>query len=364
MSNSFNNFLSNRGPTNFKSYTHATKLYVDGDFARAPKLGFLYFVSFNINPGVVKLWPANGQRDVGLLVKKVDQPKFKIATETVNQYNRKTNIQTKITYEPISIEFHDDNSDITNNLWTNYFKFYYKDSDWSNSNSPNPAFIDTKYNNTDYQYGFYDNGTRNAFFESIDIFVLHQHKFSQVRVVNPLITVWDHDSLDQNNGTKTLQNKMTVVYENVYYYTGNIVPGDTPNGFAARYYDNVQSPLQAGNRNPDGTQVSSTDVYGNAKAAQKISNVPPNSGPSISQLDKAQVQKIPRYGAPIPMSENGAPIIPVYGSPSPIGAGIVGLGSQSPSTVRSAGVNLWYGQGGIHGKLTVAAAPVRLVLKK
>ena len=113
MSNSFNNFLTNNGNgVAFKSYSHATKLYVDDNFARAPKFGFLYFVSFNINAPALSgsYWPANGQQDVGLLVKKVDQPKFKIATETINQYNRKTNIQTKITYEPVSIEFHDDNS--------------------------------------------------------------------------------------------------------------------------------------------------------------------------------------------------------------------------------------------------------------
>ena len=369
MSNSFNNFLSNQSNaspsyTNFKSYSHATGLYVDGNFARAPKLGFLYYVSFNINPGVVRSWPANGQQDVGLLVKKVDQPKFKVATETVNQYNRKTNIQTKITYEPISIEFHDDNSDITNNLWTNYFKYYYRDSNWTNSKSPNPAFTDNKYNTSDYQYGLYSNRMGSSFFESIDIFVLHQHKFSQIRIVNPLITSWDHDSLDQTNGTKILQNKMSVAYEAVYYYTGNIVPGDTPNGFAARYYDNVQSPLQAGRPNLDGSQIGISDIYGNAQAAETVSNIPPNSGPSISQLDKAQAQQIPRYGAPTPMTANGSPMIPVYGSPNPIGAGTVGLGYQPPSGFRIFGLNLWYGHGGIHGKVNVAAGPVNLVLKK
>ena len=366
MSNSFNNFLSNDGQgTVFKSYSHATGLYLDNNFARTPKLGFLYFVSFNINPKALAnaYWPNNGQQDVGLLVKKVDQPKFKIATETINQYNRKTNIQTKITYEPITIEFHDDNSEITNNLWINYYKYYYEDS---NYRANGQAFGDTKFDVNDFRYGL-DNGQTVPFFDSVDIFVLHQGKFTQMRIDNPLITAWDHDSLNQSEGTKVLQNKMTLAYENVYYSTGSIVPGETPNGFAARYYDNVHSPIRAGTQlNPNGTAVGPNDVYGPAQAAANISAIPPNSGPSLSQLDKAQAQQIPRYGAPAPMAAgtNGTPLIPVYGSPNPIGAGTVGLGNQAPSGFRIFGLNLWYGHGGIHGKVNVAAGPINLVLKR
>jgi hypothetical protein len=362
----FNKFLGNDGKgTFFKSYSHATELYVSDNYARAPKLGFLYFVSFNINPTALanSYWPKNGQQDVGLLVKKVDQPKFKIATETINQYNRKTNVQTKITYEPISIEFHDDNSEITNNLWINYYKYYYEDS---NYNKDGVAFSDTKFNIDNFRYGL-DNGQTVPFFDSVDIFVLHQGKFTQMTIKNPLITQWDHDSLNQSEGTKILQNKMTLAYESVYYSTGEIVPGSTPNGFAARYYDNVHSPLRVGTElNPNGTSVGPNDVYGKAKIAENISAIPPNSGPSLSQLDKAQAQQIPRYGAPAPMAAgtNGVPLIPVYGAPNPIGAGTVGLGYQPPSGFRIFGLNLWYGHGGIHGKVNVAAGPINLVLKK
>lgn len=337
MGTAFNNFLSNRAGgaskfTNFKSYTHATKLYVDNNFARAPKLGFLYFVSFNINSAAIKNWPNDGQRDVGLLVKKADQPKFKIATETINQYNRKTNVQTKITYEPISIEFHDDNSEITNNLWINYFKYYYEDSNYRQGMM---AYGDTKYGSTYYRYGL-DNNQDEPFFESVDIFVLHQHKFTQITIENPLITAWDHDSLSQSEGTKVLQNKMTLAYENVYYKTGEIVPGSSPDGFAAKYYDNVASPLQAGKRNPDGTQVSINDVFGKPQPASNISPIPTKSGPSLSQLDKVKAQQPPRYGAPqASQAGKGIPIIPTYKIPNQIGVGTVGLTTKNPSYAAS-----------------------------
>ena len=125
MSNdAFNNFLTGKGygPI-MKDYQHASKLYVDTTYARAPKMGFLYFVELDINRAAVRdeNWAHQDWIDVGLLAKKADLPKFVIANEVMNQYNRKTQVATKLSYDNISIEFHDDNSDITHNLWTNYY---------------------------------------------------------------------------------------------------------------------------------------------------------------------------------------------------------------------------------------------------
>ena len=135
MSNAFTNFLSGvvdgvfGSSADLKDYQHANRLFVRNTYARAPKLGFLFFVNFNINPDAIldKAWKEKGRKDVGLLVKKADLPKFKIATETLNQYNRRTLVQSKLTYDPISIEFHDDNSDITLDLWKNYYQYYFAD---------------------------------------------------------------------------------------------------------------------------------------------------------------------------------------------------------------------------------------------
>lgn len=236
----FNNFLSNKGygPI-MKDFQHASKLYVDSGYAKAPKVGFIYFIEFDINRAAVSdaAWATNDWLDVGLLAKRADLPKFTIANETVNQYNRKTVVQTKLTYNPISIDFHDDNSDITHNLWVNYYKNYYRDS-----NSSQAAFKDTKFSEIDYTYGRYDNGLSIPFFKSINIYVLHQHKFTQYTLVNPKVTEWQHDSVNQSEGAKILQNKMTIAYENVIYNTGKIVPGINPVGWTANYYDKESSP--------------------------------------------------------------------------------------------------------------------------
>lgn len=269
MSNAFTNFLGGVvegtfGDTaNVKDYQHADRLYVRNTYARMPKVGFLYYVVFNINKDAVrdKQWlNRQGIRDVGLLVKRIDLPKFSIATETLNQYNRKTVVQTRLTYNSVGIDFHDDNSDITTNLWKNYYKYYFADSNYGDSplggsvaksgfkssTTVTPtAYNDTKYGLEDYAYGF-DNYQSKAFFTSIDIYVLHQKQFTKYTLVNPKVTDWSHDSVGQDDGAKILASKMSVTYENVLYSAGKIVKGREPNGFAAVYYDTSPSPLSIG----------------------------------------------------------------------------------------------------------------------
>lgn len=261
MSNAFTNFLGGiakgvlNSPADLKDYQHADRLYVRDTYARAPKHGFLYFVSFSINKAAVRdkqFLERKNIDTVGLLVKRIDLPKFTIATETLNQYNRKTVIQTKLNYSNISVDFHDDNSDITTNLWKSYYKYYYADSTYNDigngkfkKNGIPVQFTDTKYGLDSYSYGF-DNFQDQPFFNSIDIFVLHQKKFTQTTLVNPLIVDWNHDTLNQDESSKILGNKMSVAYENVLYNQGKIVKGSSPEGFAAVYYDTSPSPLSIG----------------------------------------------------------------------------------------------------------------------
>jgi hypothetical protein len=251
MSNAFNNFLSASGNTVLRDYQHASRLYVDDNYGYSPKLGFLYYVVFNLNPAAIsdERWKNTGSLDVGVLVKKIDLPRFGVTTETVNQYNRKTVVQTKLNYTPVSAEFHDDNLDIVNKLWTNYYKHHFADSTYGKSRNEVPtSFYDTKYGETDFQYGIYDNGVKTPFITSIDIYSLHQQNFTQITLINPKITEWAHDSLNQAEGSKVMQNKMTIAYENVLYDYGQIIAETDPPGFTSVYYDKTPSPLSiAGN---------------------------------------------------------------------------------------------------------------------
>jgi len=243
------------GVARLQDYRHAGRLYVDDYQIRAPKYGFLYYVNFIINQNAVidKL-----DRNIGVYVKRIDLPKFSLKTETLNQYNRKTTVTTGLTYSPVQVEFHDDNAGITNELWASYYKHTVADSNYDIENSDVPRqFKDTKFGSIDYEYGMYNRGVSDQFFERIDVYMLHHtlHEFTKISLINPRITEWRHDSLNQSEGTKLLTNMMTIAYENVLYSKGahngnlNRLPG-----FINEFYDPSQSPLTIGG-NPQNEPV-------------------------------------------------------------------------------------------------------------
>jgi hypothetical protein len=249
----------------FTGYQHARTLYLSKDYdifskyANVPKASFLYFVKFNVNNKTsitVNGWDV---RYTALLTKSITLPKYKISTETLNQYNRKTNIQTKLSYEPIQIELHDDMNDTTNSFWINYYKYFYADTRYGDRDDTRgkggAAFSDNKFQNLYYDYGFNTLPTGGSnpsfgesyFLDTIDIFVLHGGRYTKITLVNPMISAWDHDTVAQGEATKFMQNKMTIVYENVIYDTGDINLNGPDTGADlfknSEVYDDEQSPL-------------------------------------------------------------------------------------------------------------------------
>ena len=281
---SIGNFLQSVVDTGIqvKDFAHASRLYADNVFALAPKAGWLYYVVFDIEPSAItdNQW-ANQQRvtEVGMLVKAADLPKFTIATETVNQYNRKTVVQKGITYNPVSINLHDDQSNVTHNMWLNYYRYYYADSTWGGTGPIGTARDNTPgaYQNNKYlpstdlfnpvNYGLNSKLTVAPFFRSITIYQLNRKLFTSYKLVNPIIQTWEHDRLDQTQGNKVAESKMTVNYEAVFYGVGQ-VRRDTPTGFAVFHYDTSPSPLSlAGGGNsslfgPGGVIPGALEIFG------------------------------------------------------------------------------------------------------
>lgn len=301
MSNAFTNFLSTVGSGIFgndadlKDYQHASRLYVQDRYIKSPKFGFLYYVVFNFNQKVTGLLEKTDlKRDVGFLVKKIDLPKFDIETETLNQYNRKTIIQKTLKYGKVNVEFHDDNGNLTRDLWKSYYQYNFADSLGDKPQITNRQtgrtqtaaiprkYTDTKYGSVDYTYGL-NNGQEDRFFLSIDIYVLHNKRFSQFTLVNPLISSWAHDTLDQEQGNKVLINRMELEYETVLYSQGKVKrsrggkPGEgTPPGFASLYYDTTPSPLRVGGKGSlfgaGGVMDGIEDIFGEDGALKNLNS--------------------------------------------------------------------------------------------
>jgi hypothetical protein len=257
MSDLFSNFVNGVfGSEGYmRSPQHATRLYRDDNlYDFAPKAGWLYYVVLNINSDfavsreVGQRWQQLKKRVVGILAKDVQLPTFKISTEVLNQYNRKTVVQTKLNYDPISITWHDDMGNATTDLWKNYYQYYYADSKYKSSsrsftrNAFNPSFDDTKTNSfINYKYGF-NKPHEVPFFNEISIYQLNKQQYNLITLVNPILTSWQHGQMGQ--GAPLMENKMTIAYENVVYDSGTIKKG--LKDLKENHYDTVPSPLGAG----------------------------------------------------------------------------------------------------------------------
>lgn len=267
-----------------RDYTHASKVFRSAGYENSPKFKFLFHVYFNLNttqiPQLNNIFSTPDTSTIGLLVKNIDLPKFKLDTEVLNQYNRKRVIQKKIQYDPISVKFHDDGGDLIRTMWYNYYSYYYKDANQpyrgqTNTNgsigqsatlsngfdyNARDIYVNDRQVN-DWGYigeSYYDNtnssGGKPAFFKDISIYGFNQHKFVEYVLINPMISEWAHDTYDYSQDNGVMENSVNITYETVKYYSGaigGVRPDTNVQGFASpSYYDQQSSPLSR----PGGTR--------------------------------------------------------------------------------------------------------------
>jgi hypothetical protein len=249
-------------------FSHASKMFVDGDMRLAPKVKFLYHVVFEINTNaLISLgFKYKHQNEINMLVKKVDLPKFNINTETLNQYNRKKVIQNKIEYSPVQVTFHDDSYGITRQLWENYYNYYYADQTASKIFGGYDPRNSTKNGRMILApYGL-DHSSTAPFFKKITIYQMSKGEWNSYALINPMISSWNHDLLDYSQNAP-VENNMTVAYEAVQYGTGT-VNRNSPQGFGVEHYDTVRSPLSLSSNNT-GSIVKSPQITGVSTTGQE-----------------------------------------------------------------------------------------------
>jgi hypothetical protein len=249
----------NSDPTvNLRDYQHAARMFSDQQFRLAPKFDFQYHVAFNINKSALQnanIVTRYGT-EINMLVKGVTLPKFDIRTDAVNQYNRKKQIQYHHSMGDVVLTCYDDNMGLMNQLWQNYYSYYYADS---TSAKATGAYGRTATQNSNYiktPFGL-DNSSNNPFFNYITIYQMARHEWVSAKLINPIIKSWDGNKLAWDS-TKTHEFGMTLAYEAVTYDSGTVTPG-TPEGFALDHYDMTPSPLtglpDSGTINPSFAQA-------------------------------------------------------------------------------------------------------------
>lgn len=262
-------------------YQTASAVFRTDLYKNAPKLKFQFHTYFDINPQAYDQGLNTG-RNFGLVVNSVKLPSYSFNTTQLNQYNRKRVIQTKIRYEPVSIVFHDDNGSMITKMWEAYYKYYYGDGSKPKvvfaGNRGNDSAIQTgaggvvtsnnmsDYNsrttyapsitgNVDWGYIGETNkpgntqGKKIPFFKSITIFGFSQnYKFTAYTLINPIITSFNHDTYNYDEGGGTMKNTMNVDYETVVYNYGTYndrSPYDVIKGFGLpESFDNSVSSIE------------------------------------------------------------------------------------------------------------------------
>ena len=237
-------YLTNNTDIILRDQQHAARLFVDDGFRLAPKFKFSFHVAFKINEAAlinINLAQKHST-EINMLVKNCDLPSYQIKYETLNQYNRKKNVQYTHSYQPINITFHDDNMGLVSQLWHNYYNYYYADP--SSAKDPG-AYDKNATKNFSYisnTYGL-DNGSLLPFFKYIKIYQMARHEYVEYKLYKPIIVGWNHNRMDYFS-TNTHDNSMTLAYEAVSYSVGKVSEGD-PEGFGLEHYDRTPSPLES-----------------------------------------------------------------------------------------------------------------------
>ena len=253
------------GSDYLRDYTHSSNVFRTNTYENAPKLKFNFHVYFEINSEINVPTDAN----FSLLVKTVKLPSFNFDTHVMNQYNRKRIVQSKIKYDPIDVQFHDDNGNTINSMWYRYYTYYYNDATepkvlfqgsrgTNQTNSTGGNIVDynsrTQYtpnDGKDQGWGYIGDSNQSnkkvPFFKNITIFGMNRHNFMAYTLINPIITRFGHDTYAYSEGAGTMENSMTLDYETVVYNQGKIdgrTPDNIVSGFAQKgYYDRTVSPI-------------------------------------------------------------------------------------------------------------------------
>lgn len=206
--------------------------------------------------------------DVTHRVRTIDAPRIDIDTDTLNQYNKPRIVPLKVNYQPITITFWDDRSDISNNFWNLTYEFYFRNG--RRVNHSQYTTMDSDITHTDFagiakvlgydNYGYDLQGKleKKNLFAYISLYLIQNASATRIDLINPYMQSMQHDQFSQDQSSELAQNTVTWGYENVVYYN--------------------QRPINAG-IDEAGNEIGSSDqeLLGILKGDQNIFNWQDNS---------------------------------------------------------------------------------------
>lgn len=285
---------------NLRDYQHASRTFRSGNYALLPKFKSQWHICFEFNSEAMDIIAkaraqtrdndkslrygshSFSQDKLSVLCKSVKLPSYKFDVKKYNQYNRQVIGINKINYDPVSMEFHDDSLNVVRSLWDAYYTYYIQDSryrrmssisnqgikvpkEWQqdsdsysalyNDTYPKHWGLDTVNSKTadgeilDRIVPFFDSIKIYHFSRPVDAFGSSEDEvphYAEYTLVNPIITSFEHDTLDYSS-SETTKNNMSIEYETVLYAQGTVDEDFTEiasfKNVRDRYMDKAKSPL-------------------------------------------------------------------------------------------------------------------------
>jgi hypothetical protein len=301
---------------NLRDYQHASRTFRSGNYALLPKFKNQWHIHFEINPEVdvnvplarLKMSPDSNTRfssaaanagenlsQMSVLCKNVKLPAYRFETKRYNQYNRQVLGINKISYEPITVEFHDDSLNVIRNFWDAYYTYYIQDARYRKLSSltNGGVTVPKEWTQDSTNSGLYSKDLSDhwglntvldteldrasAFFRTIKIYHFSRPvdavgtaedalpHYAEYTLINPILTAFEHDTLDYTSSEGTT-NRMTIEYETVLYNQGVIKENEQyseMSGFNqvhTQYRDKSKSPLG----NPTASLLGNTGLLNTA----------------------------------------------------------------------------------------------------
>jgi hypothetical protein len=222
--------------TNLRNNGFQSSLYASELIKYAPKHRFLFKVEFTFSPAYQKTG-SDARKVFEYSVKQIDRPSITFDYEEVNFYNYRTQVLKRINYQPLNMEFYDDQQNEVLSFFEEYRRAHSPISRMKTLNTPSSFspqnlqeqgmnFTNPNDRNTGNYYAassghlaYRDDASgvqEMVYLEKLKIYQIFQHgmKTNVFTFINPKIQAFDLDDVNAEGGEGNVM-RATFVYDSL-----------------------------------------------------------------------------------------------------------------------------------------------------
>lgn len=195
--------------------------------SKLPRYKFMYYANFVLSAEAIDFLEGQlsdlgtWEKGISFKIRAIDKPSVDLSTTTLNQYNRKRNVYSKIDYHPFTIKIYDTIDDIPLLLWKKYFTYYFGDSRQKSDLEYN-EIVPTGTLIAPEKWGLNPDKDSYNFFDKIELYAIFGKRYTQINYIKPKITKIDWQQYDSDSSDMS-EMSMTLMYEALEYLDSDII---------------------------------------------------------------------------------------------------------------------------------------------